>query len=488
MNIETEKNMEKSATASLGHPGASGQLTQTAVFIKDAAGRYIFCNEAFARLIRAGSTDEVTGRKTSDLLNRDSAAVLQEDDAEVASLDGGVIERRITTTSGRAYTVRKSLLRLGGSSLLVGTIDGVPPAPAKKSPSADSQSRRYFSAFCRDARGPLNSIIGYAQIMLQERDGELLAEGARVIQSAARSLMTALDGAQALMGPAARVPEIERETFDLAAATLQLVESYSAAAGENGVEMRLKSTPIPLVEFHGATYKSILSQLIEYAISHTRAGWIEVGTKYAAGEFALYVRDTGVVLAPTAKSTGAFATGALNVPSVKRLASGLGGRVAVSGDPGSGTMVTVTFPGVRESGSVQRRAFEKTQKMRTMRIEDPFRMQKRILVVDGKAVGRRITTLLLGALGFKNVAAADGAEKALEMLRAADYAAVFCDLELPEMDAFEFLRRVRALPKGRRLAVHLVSADATMVEPGRASGFRSVLTKPVTKEALAELL
>ena len=480
--------MEKNTTAPQGRPGASEQPVQTAVFIKDEAGRYVFCNEAFARLLRLGSTGEVIGRKSADLLNREFAAVLQEDDAEVAGLAGGVVERRITTPAGRAYTVRKSVLNPGGAPLLVGTIDGVARAPEKKASAAESPSRRYFSAFCRDARGPLNSIIGYAQILLEEPAGGLVAEGARVIQSAARSLVTALDSVQALMGPAARAPEPVLETFDLAASTLQIVESYSAAAGENGVEMRLKSTPIPLVEFNGATYKTILGQLIEYAISHTRAGWIEVGTKYAAGEFALYVRDTGVVLSSAAKPSGAFAGGALNVASVKRLASGLGGRVAVSGDPGSGTMVTVTFPGVKASGSVQRKAFEKTQKMRTMRIEDPFRLQKRILVVDGQAVGRRIAALLLGTLGFRNVDTAEDATQALAKLGAGDYAAVFCDLELPEMDAFEFLRRVRALPKGRRLAVHLVTADATMVEPGRASGFKSVLTKPVTKDALTERL
>ena len=481
--------MEENNPLSKGGPNMSEPQNQTGIFIKDAEGRYVFCNEAFARLLRVSSPEEVKGRMASEFFNEDFASVLREDDTDVATLAGGVVERRVTARNDRYCIVRKSVLSVGGVNLLLGTVEGVPPAPPKKSPAAEaeSQSRRYFSAFCRDARLPLNSIIGYSQILLEQRDPELQVEGARVIQSAARSLMTALDGAQALIGPAGRTPELERETFDLAAATLQLVEVYSDAAGGNGVEMRLKSTPIPLVEFNGIAYKSILRQLLEHAISHTRAGWIEVGTKYCAGELELYVRDTGLILAPISK-TNAFARVALNVESVKRLAAGLGGRVTVTGDAGSGTMVSVVFQGVKESGSVQRRAFEKTQKMRTMRIEDPFRLQKRILVVDGSPVNRRIMTLLLGSLGFKNVATADTADKALELLGAENCAAVFCDLELSEMDAFEFLRRVRALPKGKRLPVHLVSADSTLAELGKQSGFKSVVTKPVTKEELAELL
>ena len=143
---------------------------------------------------------------------------------------------------------------------------------------------------------------------------------------------------------------------------------------------------------------------------------------------------------------------------------------------------------MKATDGTKRAQFARTQKMRTMRIEDPFRFEKRILVVDGLFVNVRILALLLKALGFANVVTETSAEKALARLRTEKFNLVLTDLMMPGMDGREFLRQIRRMPGLERLSVYAVTADDTAPTTCANDGFTGILLKPVTKDMLKEIL
>ena len=63
---------------------------------------------------------------------------------------------------------------------------------------------------------------------------------------------------------------------------------------------------------------------------------------------------------------------------------------------------------------------------------------------------------------------------------------ILLDIQLPGIDGFEVLRRLRADVATRRIPVVAVSANAMPadIEDGRAAGFDAYLTKPVELDAL----
>jgi CheY-like chemotaxis protein len=63
---------------------------------------------------------------------------------------------------------------------------------------------------------------------------------------------------------------------------------------------------------------------------------------------------------------------------------------------------------------------------------------------------------------------------------------ILLDIQLPGMDGYEVLRRLRAEPTSRSVPVIAVSANAmpSDVERGMAAGFADYLTKPIDMSRL----
>jgi signal transduction histidine kinase/CheY-like chemotaxis protein len=103
-----------------------------------------------------------------------------------------------------------------------------------------------------------------------------------------------------------------------------------------------------------------------------------------------------------------------------------------------------------------------------------------ILVVDDHAANRDLMTTLLGYAGHSTSEAADGLE-ALEKVRAERPALVICDILMPTMDGYEFVRQLRADPQLGHTEV--IFCTATFMEKearqlATACGVSSVLFKP----------
>jgi CheY-like chemotaxis protein len=104
----------------------------------------------------------------------------------------------------------------------------------------------------------------------------------------------------------------------------------------------------------------------------------------------------------------------------------------------------------------------------------------RILFVDDDPILREFGQVNLASPKAEVDVAADGAE-ALRKLDGGDYDIVLLDLEMPVLDGFETLARIRANPRTRDLAV--------IVQPGREDveaidrafrlGATSFVTKPL---------
>ena len=103
-----------------------------------------------------------------------------------------------------------------------------------------------------------------------------------------------------------------------------------------------------------------------------------------------------------------------------------------------------------------------------------------ILVVDDHAANRDLMTTLLSYAGHSTSEAADGLE-ALQRVRAERPALVICDILMPTMDGYEFVRQLRADPQLAHTEV--IFCTATFMEKearqlATSCGVTSVLFKP----------
>ena len=114
------------------------------------------------------------------------------------------------------------------------------------------------------------------------------------------------------------------------------------------------------------------------------------------------------------------------------------------------------------------------------RKEAPTQVKRQaVLLVDDSPFFRNMLAPVLQAAGFAVTAAASGAE-ALELAKAkATYDIVITDIDMPEMDGYEFAERLRAGAETAALPVIGLAAvvSAETIERGRRAGFYDFVAK-----------
>jgi two-component system chemotaxis response regulator CheY len=110
---------------------------------------------------------------------------------------------------------------------------------------------------------------------------------------------------------------------------------------------------------------------------------------------------------------------------------------------------------------------------------------KAILIVDDSATVRKFVSVSLSMQGFAVIAACDGMD-ALEKLPSSQVDLVITDLNMPNMDGFEFIRALRENPQYAELPVIILTSltDEVSREQGAKLGVNSYLVKPFSLEKI----
>jgi CheY-like chemotaxis protein/anti-sigma regulatory factor (Ser/Thr protein kinase) len=243
--------------------------------------------------------------------------------------------------------------------------------------------------------------------------------------------------------------------------------------------------------------RQIVINLVSNAVKFTSGGSVLVEARRVGDELVIAVEDTGIGMSeeqrerlfqPFVQGDPSMArryggTG-LGLALSRRLARALGGELVLESTAlgrGSRFRVTLVASWVevapQAKGGVPKAAAKLTG--------------ARLLVIDDARDNRAIITRFLQAVG----AAVDTAESGAAGVEAAlahGYDLVLMDIQMPEMDGYEALARLRAA--GFRQPVVALTAHALKSERERAMarGFDAYLTKPIHRPVLygtiAELL
>jgi CheY-like chemotaxis protein len=113
----------------------------------------------------------------------------------------------------------------------------------------------------------------------------------------------------------------------------------------------------------------------------------------------------------------------------------------------------------------------------------------RVLLVEDNEENRELLAHMLRSRGAEVLTAGNGRE-AVDAAAGFRFDFVLLDLQMPEMDGFQVLRRLRALPDGARLAVVALTALTSDLvrERCEAEGMNDFVSKPVTLARVGELV
>jgi two-component system, chemotaxis family, chemotaxis protein CheY len=112
---------------------------------------------------------------------------------------------------------------------------------------------------------------------------------------------------------------------------------------------------------------------------------------------------------------------------------------------------------------------------------------KKVLSVDDSGVMRRIIGRTVDVLGYGFLEAGNGVE-ALEVIgkHSEEIALIILDVNMPEMDGFELLRRVKAEPKYKDIPVMMLTTESerSRIIEAIQAGAVNYICKPFQQEDL----
>lgn len=234
-------------------------------------------------------------------------------------------------------------------------------APARPEAGAAADRDEFLAKLGHGLRSPLTVVLGFAELMLEERFGPIGNERYRAYL---RDVRTAAQQMTALIDDMVNLTRAESGTLELTFVSVDLNDVVQAAvktmqpqANRERIIIRSALAPrMPPIVADLRSLDQIIANLIANAIRLTGpGGQVIVSTGVdSQGRVVLRVRDTGVglsgkeletVLHPFARQATAPATGdGVGLPLTKALAEANRGTFHITSRANDGTLVEVTFP------------------------------------------------------------------------------------------------------------------------------------------------
>jgi len=358
--------------------------------------------------------------------------------------------------------------------------------------AANRAKSDFLSRMSHELRTPLNAILGFAQLLQADADDPPSAGQRQRLDALARGGHHLL----ALINDVLDVARIEAGNLQLAPGpvdlghlvrdSLALVQPMAQARGVRLQGPDGMQPGGPWVTADATRLRQVLLNLLSNAIKFNRdAGEVQVRWRADAQHVRLDVADqgAGITAAQLPRLFQAFERldmdGAVEGTGIglalsRSLVTLMHGEIGVDSTPGQGSVFWVQLPACIAPpappgvAAALVAAVGQTLRRDVLYIEDNEVNQ---VLMEGMLAHRPAIDLRVAALP----------EAGLAMAVAQPPDLVLLDIQLPGIDGFEVLKRLRMLPALRHTPVVAVSANAMPddLTQAQAAGFADYLTKPV---------
>lgn len=370
---------------------------------------------------------------------------------------------------------------------------------------ANRMKDEFLATLSHELRTPLNAILGWAHLLRrQSQTDSELASGLESIERNARmqtQLIEDLLDMSRIVSGKIRL-DIQRVTpISFIEPAIQTI-SPAAEAKHIRIEKILDPLAGP-ISADPNRLQQVMWNLLSNAVKFTpKNGKIQVLLERVNSHIEITVADTGEGIPPEflpyvfdkfrqadASSTRKFGGLGLGLSIVKQLVELHGGTVGVkSAGPGQGATFIIHLPVSAAHGDETVRIHPAAAVEPQVQVKPQLLAGLKLLVVDDEPDARLLIKQILEEAGA-HVSVASSANEGLSILDREKPDALLSDIGMPDVDGYQFIHKVRALPenKGKALPAIALTAFARSEDRTRSllAGYQVHLSKPVEP---AELL
>ncbi len=392
----------------------------------------------------------------------------------------------------------------------------------------ESQAKSQFLArMSHELRTPLNAVLGFAQLMFEKEAGTDAASAERSlhlghIRAAGRHLLTLINDAldlSALQGGELRIALEPVALAPLVAQTLPMIGPLARPA-HGGVPVQLHTGELGhLVMADAVRLRQVLINLLNNAVKFNRPGgqvWIESSVR--GDHVVLRISDSGLgmddeqlrrLFEPFNRlgfepggefgQVGVEGSG-IGLAIVKALVEAMGGSVHVDSTAGVGSVFEVRLQAAGEPvpdsadtaapAAAPQVAPAAEPPPEAQGMSQPSAIRRQVLYIEDNPVNALIVGELLARRSDVKLHLAVDGTTGLAQATAVLPDLILLDMQLPDFDGFEVLRRLKAEPSTAGIPCIAVSANAMPQDIERAmqAGMSDYWTKPLDLKAFMAAL
>ena len=391
------------------------------------------------------------------------------------------------------------------------------------------QRERLLLTITHDIKAPAASIAGFIDLLSEYVDQPKAVGYLQNISGSAKHLLQLVS---ALLDYH-KLESGKAERHEVSFAPAVLISECVAQMQPQAMEKKLKlATDVPVTESmlcrsDAFRIKQIVNNLVGNAIKYTDKGEVRVGVSIANRQLSISVKDTGCGMTPDELQTvfNAFTRlpGAqgkegvgLGLTITREIVTLLGGEINVQSAKGKGSTFTVSLPvkivtnqGVhlsplgfsrlpeqevhQQSNKCTNKATSaptkgKSQHLNTSTSQPTISV---VIIDDDRLQGQLLTEMLQRIEGISfNTTTTIHASEAIAIATESAPNIVFTDIEMPEMNGSEIMRRIRNNAEVQQQScttkfVAMTAHEQSIMPQLRSDGFDACLFKPFSVQTLA---
>ena len=383
----------------------------------------------------------------------------------------------------------------------------------KKAEDASLAKTRFLNNMSHDIRTPMNAILGYAQLMVNELKGKNLPEISEYLKKLQQSgnlllsiINNVLDMAQIESGRMeidenyGRIEDIRQNLFEIfgdVAKKKNLVLQYTINVEHENILtdttkvkeifVNILSNAIKYTSSGGSVKVSIDEFPCDedgYMMVRTRVSDTGIGMsqEYLTNIFEAFTRERNTTKSKIA-GTG------LGMSIVKKYVELLGGTIDVESELGKGSTFTVTLKHKIADENYYVKNYAENPETYSEILKD-----RKILLAEDNDLNAEIAEAILERAGLKTERVEDGIQcvNKIEKMPAGTYDMILMDIQMPKMNGYKATQAIRRLPDKDKACIPIIAMTANAFEEDKreaiAAGMNGHIAKPIQLDKLLSML
>lgn len=355
-----------------------------------------------------------------------------------------------------------------------------------------------------ELRTPMNGILGFAEILLDElTDPEARVKASNILVSG-RRLMETLDAIMDLSYLESDTKNQQFKVVNIEKIIQSEVANYLSVALDKNIQLYCNLTPGLKVRGSEHLLQHLIKNLLDNAVKYTEIGSVNVESIMANKEGKPYVsvtvKDTGIGISPeyhrlifdafrqVSEGYGRqFEGSGLGLTISKKIVDLMNGEISLKSAIGKGSEFNFIIPAVEESSALPA-GVENSIPLATIHSNLSGNLPDVLLVEDNTV---NLQLLMVYVRAYCNIYTATNAIAAIEMTHERRFDAILMDINLgPGMDGIQAMLEIKKRPDYREVPIVALTGYASIGDSQRllTAGFADYIAKPYEKDSITELM